>query len=140
MKELSSFRNTFDLTKNFRWILIAGVAVVGFHLARMGGLWSAFVALHLWGLLELRKLPSPRKAFYSAGLVGLGLYAPPLAFFWGIFGPAAAVLWLVLAIWPAFFVLGLHLLEFKAGRSIALAILGPTADPREPRQTPGMAQ
>ena len=47
-------------------------------------------------------------AFYTGLTVGLGLYAPQLAFFWGIFGPAAITLWLVLAFWLGLFLLTLH--------------------------------
>lgn len=46
---------------------------------------------------------SRRKAFYPVLLIGLAVYAPQLGFFWTIFGPAAVLLWLVLAFWLALF-------------------------------------
>jgi len=53
------------------------------------------------GLLHF--LPSPRFAFYLGLTVGVGLYAPHLTFFWTLFGPAAVLLWMVLAFWIAAF-------------------------------------
>ncbi|HSH16448.1 MAG TPA: nitrilase-related carbon-nitrogen hydrolase [Verrucomicrobiae bacterium] len=46
---------------------------------------------------------SRRKAFYPVLLIGLAVYAPQLGFFWTIFGGAAVLLWLVLALWLALF-------------------------------------
>jgi apolipoprotein N-acyltransferase len=59
------------------------------------GTFASFAALSL--------ARSRRKAFYPVLLIGLALYAPQLGFFWTIFGPAAVLLWLVLAFWLALF-------------------------------------
>lgn len=59
------------------------------------GSFASFVVLSL--------ARSRRLALYPALLIGLVVYAPPLQFFWTIFGPAAVLLWLVLAFWLALF-------------------------------------
>lgn len=59
------------------------------------GTFASFAALSL--------ARSRRKAFYPVLLIGLAVYAPQLGFFWTIFGPAAVLLWLVLAFWLALF-------------------------------------
>jgi apolipoprotein N-acyltransferase len=59
------------------------------------GAFASFAALSL--------ARSRRKAFYPVLLIGLAVYAPQLGFFWTIFGGAAVLLWLVLALWLALF-------------------------------------
>lgn len=59
------------------------------------GSFASFVVLSL--------ARSRRLAFYPALVIGLVVYAPPLQFFGTIFGPAAVLLWLVLAFWLALF-------------------------------------
>src|SRR5690606_7437286 len=59
------------------------------------GTFASFAALSL--------ARSRRKAFYPVLLIGLAVYAPQLGFFWTIFGGAAVLLWLVLALWLALF-------------------------------------
>lgn len=56
-----------------------------------------------FALFSLIRLSTPRVAFYAGLVVGLGIYAPHLAFFWTIFGGAAIALWLVLAFWIGLF-------------------------------------
>lgn len=56
-----------------------------------------------FALLALVRLPTTRASFYVGLALGFGLYAPHLGFFWTLFGPAAAVLWLVLSFWFAVF-------------------------------------
>ena len=101
---------------------MAAGTVGAFHLARLGGICTSFLALHLSGLLFLRTLPSARLAFYVTLLVGVGMYAPPLAFFYGLFGPPAVLFWLLLAIWPAAFVVLVRSIEKSEGRTYALLI------------------
>lgn len=77
-------------------------AVAAFHLAYLtSARW--LIALFPVALLPLARVPTPRLAFYGGLLIGYGIYAPHLAFFWRIFGPAALILWGVLAFWLAFF-------------------------------------
>lgn len=64
-----------------------------------------------YAVLALVRLPSTRASFYVGLAVGFGLYAPHLGFFWTLFGPAAVVLWLVLAFWLAVFLATGHALQ-----------------------------
>lgn len=84
------------------WALLA---VACFHLAYWRSELSFCVAGYLAGLFALRRARSAREAFYAGMSVGFGVYAPPLAFFWSIFGPAAVALWGVLSFWLGLFVL-----------------------------------
>ncbi len=104
------------------WTLVAVGTLGAFHLARLGGTCTVCALLHLSALLFLRKLPSSRWAFYVTLLVGVGMYAPPLAFFYGLFGPPAVLLWLLLAIWPATFVVLVRWIEKSKGRTLALIV------------------
>jgi apolipoprotein N-acyltransferase len=99
------------------------VGVACFHLAwlRPEGCWAlpGFVL----GLARLAALPTPRLAFYGALGVGFACYGPHLGFFWTIFGPAAVLLWGLLAIWPALFVVMLRAVERRWGRWVACMAL-----------------
>jgi apolipoprotein N-acyltransferase len=59
----------------------------------------------LFGLLQLSRARTGRQAFYAGLAAGFLACAPQLGFFWGIFGPGAIVLWLVLASWIGLFAL-----------------------------------
>jgi apolipoprotein N-acyltransferase len=88
------------------WVggLITAVGtVMSFHLAQE--VWGGWIVLFLYGVVRLAELGSWRKAFYLTVAVGYGAYAPHLTFLWTIFGPAALVLWGVLAVWLGLFVL-----------------------------------
>ncbi|MBL9139048.1 MAG: hypothetical protein JNK85_24485 [Verrucomicrobiales bacterium] len=54
-------------------------------------------------LLSATRLRTVRQSFYLGLGLGLAIVAPQLRFFWSIFGAAAIVLWLVVAIWYAAF-------------------------------------
>jgi apolipoprotein N-acyltransferase len=62
-----------------------------------------WIALFPLGVVPLMNLPTGRQVFYTGLALGFGLYAPQLGFFWTIFGPPAALLWGVLALWLAVF-------------------------------------
>jgi apolipoprotein N-acyltransferase len=85
-----------------QWVpwLAAAVAVVAFHLAYATSA-GVLVAIVPFGLLPLATLPTPRRTYYAGLLAGLACVGPQLAFFWGIFGPAALLLWGILAAWMA---------------------------------------
>ena len=72
-------------------------AVVSFHAAQW--VWGGFILFFLYGLVRLAESSSGRRAFYISLGVGYAAYAPHLWFFWTIFGPAAVVLWGILAVW-----------------------------------------
>lgn len=102
------------------WILLAAAL---FHLAHETPLAWAIAGVP-WAMLPLSGAATARQAFRLGGLLGLLLVAPQLAFFWGIFGPAAVALWGVLAGWIAIFVVSLHGVRCQLGRTAAL-ILAP---------------
>lgn len=66
-------------------------------------------------LYELRRSATARRAFYAGLLAGLGVFVPQTGFLWTIFGPAAAALWLILALWHGLFTLTLHQVWRRAG-------------------------
>jgi apolipoprotein N-acyltransferase len=103
-------------------VLVAALSAGAFHLAFGYASWSWLVLVFLGGLFALRRLGTPRKAFYTGLAVGLGIYGPQLSFFWRIFGPAAIVLWLVLAFWLAVFVLVLHHVQRRWGTKWAVVL------------------
>jgi apolipoprotein N-acyltransferase len=74
------------------------------------------VTLSLVFLLRLRRAATVRRAFYGGLLVGFGIMAPQLGFFFRIFGPLALSLWLILAVWFAVFVAVGKLVERRFGR------------------------
>lgn len=85
-------------------LAIAGLVMACFHLAQSvpGCGWAALGASA--GLCALAGRATARQAFYAGLGIGIGWFAPQTGFLWTIFGPAAVPLWLVLAWWPAFFV------------------------------------
>lgn len=82
----------------------AGAAIAAFHLAYHWQSLALMIGFYLFAMANLLRLGSGRKAFYFGLTVGLGVYAPPLEFFWTVFGPAAMVLWVVLAFWHGLFI------------------------------------
>lgn len=78
-------------------------AIAAFHAAHSLPLLSPLAAVFLYGLLELTRVTTARRAFYAGFAVGLGCYAPHLGFFWTIFGGMAAILWAVVAFWAGVF-------------------------------------
>jgi len=102
-----------------------GLAALGaFHLAHCPGL-GALIWLFLLTVcvLALRWQASGRAAFYGGLGFGLALYVPQLWFFWTIFGPAGAVLWLILAFWIALFFLMMNQCRARFGPLWAAVLL-----------------
>ncbi|MCP5517491.1 MAG: hypothetical protein H7A45_09580 [Verrucomicrobiales bacterium] len=101
----------------------AGLILVG-----AGGFHAGFLIPSVWWLIgvwlgalfSLRRLGTARRAFYAGMTVGLLIYGPELHFFWRLFGPAAAVLWLILAFWSGLFLLGLQQVQQRWGGTAAL--------------------
>lgn len=85
-------------------VLHAGGAVAAFHLAYHWDALALMIGFYLFAVASLMRLGSSRKAFYFGLAVGFGVYAPPLEFFWTVFGPTAVVLWVVLGFWHGIFV------------------------------------
>ena len=90
----------------FAFVLIAAAA---FHSAFAHRQLAPLILVYLGCLIELTRAETPRGAFYFGLALGFLVFAPKLAFFYNIFGPAAVPLWLVLAFWHALFLsLGQH--------------------------------
>lgn len=89
--------------KSFLWLTLA---VACFHAVYTSIYFPAAGLLifgYAYGLVRLTDQPTVRRAFYFGLAAGFLCYAPQLYFFWNIFGPAAIVLWLVLAFWIGLF-------------------------------------
>lgn len=92
-------------TKTVSWPLAlayAALAIGSFHLAFALD-WSLCIVVFLFCLVGLTNLSSGRTTFYFGLVIGICIYAPHLAFFWGIFKWTAIVLWLVPSFWLAVF-------------------------------------
>jgi apolipoprotein N-acyltransferase len=97
--------------------------VTAFHLAYAAPWLSGCILLFLYCLVRLVDLRTARQAFYTGLIVGLACYAPHLAFFATIFGPAAAALWLVLAFWLGSFLLLAQRVRARWGKTAAALLL-----------------
>ena len=89
--------------KSLLWLAFAAGC---FHLAYASIHFPAAGLLifgYAFALVRLAGQPTVRRAFYFGLVTGYLCYAPQLAFFWRIFGPAAIVLWLVVAFWIGLF-------------------------------------
>jgi apolipoprotein N-acyltransferase len=83
---------------------------------------AAAVLIALPALCLLGRARTTRQAFYFGILVGLAMYAPPLTFFLRVFGPSAALLWVVLALPTGIFVLLLALSHRQLGPTWTLCL------------------
>ena len=90
-------------------------AVASFHLAFLIPALGWLVLGYLGGLWELRRLPTPRQAFYTGAAIGLGVYVPQMSFLWSIFHGAALPLWAILALFHGAFLLMLNRVESRWG-------------------------
>ena len=95
--------------------LLALTAVASFHLAFLFAPLCWLVLAYLGCLFALRRVVTARQAFYVGLAVGLGVFVPQMGFLWGIFGPAAVPLWLILAFFHGLFLLLLHRVEVRLG-------------------------
>lgn len=107
-------------------VILAILAVACFHLAYSFDA-PNLLALAIFGyvicLVQLARLRTKRQCFYVGLATGFACFAPQLGFFWNIFGAAAIALWLVLALWIAFFVIITHIAicHLGLGRAAFLA-------------------
>ena len=104
---------------NWRWAgLLALISVACIHAAYtpvQSGVWSLAIIGYVLCLLQLARLRTTRQCFYTGLVAGFACVAPQLECFWRIFGAAAIGLWLVLALWIAFFVALTHLAIVRLG-------------------------
>jgi apolipoprotein N-acyltransferase len=84
-------------------IPVALVAVASFHAAYEFPRFSYLIVVYVFCLFRLAHLQTRKQAWYIGLGIGFAVFAPQLAFFWKLFGPAALGLWYVLAFWIALF-------------------------------------
>jgi apolipoprotein N-acyltransferase len=98
-----------SVTRPLSWpvaLLFIAATVACFHAAYLS---TDFAPLHLAiisyviCLAQLARLKTTRQSFYAGLITGVLCAAPQLTCFWQIFGPAAIVLWTILALWIAAF-------------------------------------
>jgi hypothetical protein len=110
---------TFQPLLHWRWAgLSALILVACFHAAYTplpSGVWTFAIVGYVVCLVQLARLRTTRQCFYAGLVAGLTCIAPQLECFWRIFGAAAIGLWLVLALWIAFFVALTHLAIVHVG-------------------------
>ncbi len=85
-------------------LLVLG-ALACFHLAQAGWGMGVLIIGFLYCLLQLTEAETFPGLYWSGLLLGLAIYAPQLAFFWGIFGGVAIAFWLILTLWLLGFLL-----------------------------------
>lgn len=102
-------------------------AVACFHAAywpaHMGSL-HYFIVGYLICLMQLARLKTARQSFYAGLITGFLCVAPQLICFWNIFGPAAIVLWTILALWIGAFT-GITSASLRRFGPVPTAILVP---------------
>jgi apolipoprotein N-acyltransferase len=94
---------SLDSKRSLLWLALA---VGCFHAAYSSLRFPAAGLLifgYAYALVRLTDQTSVRRAFYFGLATGFLCYAPQLYFFWNIFGPAASVLWLIIAFWVGLF-------------------------------------
>lgn len=103
--------------------VFAAVAVASFHLAFCFR-WAGFlIAVFAYCAFNLTRMWNVRVAVYGGLALGLLIYAPHLLFFWGIFGPPATVLWLVLPVWFVVFLVLARVWATRANRTFAIVMV-----------------
>ncbi|HWQ90214.1 MAG TPA: nitrilase-related carbon-nitrogen hydrolase [Clostridia bacterium] len=83
------------------WVLLSAVA---FHLSYAAAWLGGLTLVYLYGLVQLARAGTWRRALHAGLAAGLIIAAGRLDFFVRIFSWGAAVLWLVFAFWIALFV------------------------------------
>ena len=112
-------------TLSWRWTsLYAAGAVAAFHLAYGWPALSVLTVAYLAGLFQLARARTGRQAFYTGLAVGLLTVGPQLKCFQVIFGPAAIVLWLIIALWIGLFAALVRLCLVRLG-PLRTALLAP---------------
>jgi apolipoprotein N-acyltransferase len=99
----------------------AAAALASFHLAFCFQWAGSLIAVFAYCAFNLARVSTVRAAVYGGLALGLLLYAPHLLFFWGIFGPPAIVLWLILPAWFVAFLLLARVWMTKGHRLLASA-------------------
>src|SRR6185369_7475649 len=93
-------KSTGEIRQMLFWIVTAATA---FHLSYLSPTSSLLIILYVFGLVQLSRASTGRKAFYSGLAVGLLIAAVRLGFFWQIFSAGAIALWFVYSFWIGLF-------------------------------------
>ncbi|MBX3734763.1 MAG: hypothetical protein KF791_19475 [Verrucomicrobiae bacterium] len=101
---------------------LAIASAVAFHIAFLVPALFPLVIAQLGCLFALRRVTTPRQAFYLGLAAGMGVYPVQMGFLWSIFGAAALPLWLILAVFYGLFVVLLQRVEFHWGPSWTLSL------------------
>src|SRR5258705_832609 len=77
------------------------------------------MGVYVFGLFQLSRQKTRFQAMNTGWVLTFLVYAPHLSFFWTVFGPAAAALWLVLGFWLGLFLALVRLVRAKVGNGAA---------------------
>lgn len=101
------------------------IAALCFHVAYSLPGFGILILVYPFALVRALPHLSGRHCFYGGLALGLLLYGPHLRFFWTLFQAAAVLLWLILAVWLALFlVLGrLALQQFSGAGRLIIPVL-----------------
>lgn len=89
--------------KSLVWVVLAVGCFQAAYSSLKHPMAGLFIFGYAYGLVRLTEQPTVRRAFYFGLATAYLCYAPQLFFMWRIFGPAAIVLWVVLAFWVGLF-------------------------------------
>ena len=109
----------------FKFLLLKiTAAAVLFNLANADLGLEGLILGFAWAMCEIAQEQTARRTFYGGTITGFICYATQLAFFWNIFGGAAIILWLILAVFLGGFALCLRQVRTQWGVWAAI-ILAP---------------
>jgi apolipoprotein N-acyltransferase len=118
---MSCAPNTQFQPMPIRAALILGVvAAFGYWIAFATHSGAGTILVALPCICALGRLRTNRQAFYGGVALGVLIFAPPLCFFWSIFGPVAVLLWLVAGFPIGLFLLLLRMAHQRLGGSWAV--------------------
>ncbi|MDB5300599.1 MAG: nit2 [Phycisphaerales bacterium] len=101
---------------------VGALAAVAYWLAFATPTGAAGVLVGLPCVCLLGRLGTARRAFYGGLLAGVAMYAPPLAFFYQVFGPNGTLLWLIAGIPVGAFVLLVYHARRRLGEGWAVVL------------------
>jgi apolipoprotein N-acyltransferase len=101
-----------------------GIGTASFHLAYVAPPCAFLIGVYVFALFQLSRQRTRFQTMNTAWLLTFLVYAPHLAFFWRIFGPAAIALWLVLGFWLGLFLCLARFVRARWGETVA-AIAAP---------------
>jgi apolipoprotein N-acyltransferase len=103
-------------------LIWVSVAAASFHLAYLFPPFVSLIGVYLFALWQLSRQGTRLQAMNTGWLLAFLVYAPHLAFFWTIFGPAAIALWLVLGFWLGLFLALVRFARERLGNTAAVLL------------------